>query len=122
MPISHFVTALYQDRAERLWVGNLGFLCRIQGRHCAPVDLSVPSTFLSNVSAMHEDRQGRFFLGGDSGLTVGLPALAGTNGRSWSAYPLDHSVRAIVETKGGDILLGSMGSGLGRYLQDGQVE
>jgi len=118
-PSRHFVTSLFEDRAGTLWVGNLGLLCRIQGTRCVPADLPLPGEFLVGVSAMHEDRQGRFFLGDEEGLTVGVPT---PDGRRWTSYPLDHSVVALIETASGDMLLGTLGSGLGRYLQDGQVE
>lgn len=117
--LQDLLSALFEDRAGTLWVGTLGALCRMQADRCVPVELPVPEAFTRHVSALQEDRQGRFWIGSEVGLAVGP---TGSNGQSWLVYPLDHAIRTLVEIDTGDMLLGSMGGGLGRYRSDGIIE
>ncbi|MEM6784041.1 MAG: ATP-binding protein [Bacteroidota bacterium] len=112
------VSALHEDPDGTLWVGTLGRMgALVDGRFRvleAPVDLP----FLSRVSALHTDRAGGLWAGSESGVTRLQVRRAGARYVADQAqtFASDHAVRVITETQSGDLLVGTFGRGLGRYL------
>ena len=118
-----FVLALYQDRADNIWVGGLDRTCRVQGDRCLADDLP-DYVKLMDTRAMHEDRQGRFWIGGEQGLVLGRPdgsSRAWTSITTASGLPKNW-VRAITETRDGTILFGTNGDGILRYDERGGLD
>ena len=113
------VVSLYEDRAGTVWVGSLGPTCYIQGNRCRSDAL--PALVHVGARAMVEDRQGRFWIGGEAGLVVGEGE--GVN-RTWARVTSPEGmprtwVRAITETRDGALLFGTNGDGILRYLEEG---
>ncbi|MCH7891185.1 MAG: hypothetical protein IH921_06760, partial [Gemmatimonadetes bacterium] len=121
--VPQYVLALYEDRKGTIWVGGIGFTCTMQGDQCRSDDL--PELVHNiNTRAMHQDRQGRFWIAGSKGLIVGEDT---GNARTWtrvaSADGLPRSwVRSILETRDGTLLFGTNGDGLLRYTDDGAFD
>ncbi|MFB3132406.1 MAG: two-component regulator propeller domain-containing protein, partial [Rhodothermales bacterium] len=120
------VTSLHEDRAGMLWVGTIAGACRMQGGRCVSFDLRPVSANSGNsgVRAMLEDRQERFWIGTEHGLFLGRLTEAG---RSWTHFTIETGltsnwVRAIVETRDGDVLFGTNGGGIMRYRDDDTFE
>ncbi len=118
-----FVLALYQDHADNIWVGGIDRTCRVQGDRCLADDLP-DYVKLMDTRAMHEDRQGRFWIGGEQGLVLGRPdgsSRAWTSITTASGLPKNW-IRAITETRDGTILFGTNGDGILRYDERGGLD
>ena len=95
------VRRLFVDREGNRWVGTIGSgLIRFRR---APLTAYGKEEGLSNASfsALFEDRQGRFWLGGDS--------LHWFDGRKFHLLPGVINVRAITQTREGDMWFGGYG-------------
>ena len=111
--------SLYEDRRGRVLVAGIG-ICRLGPLPvvCPPEDLRPPA--VGGIRAMWEDRSGRFWLGGESGLAM-------REGGNWrrldSGTPGIPSswVRAIDEMEDGTLWFGTNGGGLFRH-RDGRFE
>lgn len=113
--VSNYITSLYEDRHGRLWVGNVGLLCQMQGTRCVPPIAELGYTPYRSVRAILEDRHGRFWVGSQFGLTVGNPT--GEEREHFTTETgLSHNwVRVIIESKEGSIFFGTNGGGVMRY-------
>ena len=117
--VSTHVLSLYEDKTGTVWVGGIDLTCRMQGDRCRTDGL--PAQVHLTTRAMLEDRQGRFWMGGEKGLSVGVGAgEARTWSRVESAEGLPRSwVRSILETRDGSLLFGTNGDGVLRYDENG---
>ena len=117
---NEFVWALHQDRAGRLWAGTWGGgLFRLEGEQF--VDTARELGPMQVVLAMHEDSRGRLWLGQRIGPERRIVSVEQGRLRSLSvpgSLPrLD--VRAIAETKDGNLWFGTMEEGLLRWNENG---
>ncbi|MEM8599993.1 MAG: two-component regulator propeller domain-containing protein, partial [Bacteroidota bacterium] len=124
-----FTTALHEDAAGRLWVGTLGrmgYLAPTQpgGERFRVLDAPVDDVYLTHVSALHTDRAGYLWAGSERGVvrlrqTGGMPTegIHEEGPGTWAATAFDLSVpvRRVEELRDGSVLVGTLGSGIGRY-------
>lgn len=120
-----FTLSLHEDSDGSILVGRFGPTCRIVGSTCVNMNLASVGSRANGVRAMHQDRQGRFWLGGNNGLALGL----GPPGeRTWQTIDIaagrspPGAVRAIVELRDGEVLFGTNGGGVLRYASDESFE
>ena len=79
-PHNFIYSAIYQDKEDNLWIGTYGGgLCKlnIEDGSCISYynDVEDPNTISDNiVFSIHEDDQGRFWIGTNSGLNMFYPA------------------------------------------------
>jgi ligand-binding sensor domain-containing protein/signal transduction histidine kinase len=102
-----FVRVIFEDKAQRLWVGTDAGLFRMQNEKLSRVDGrdSIPSI---NVHTICEDRAGRLLVGG-----WGLLILNGQAATYYSSIEsqADNSIRTIRQTADGALWIGTI-SGL----------
>lgn len=114
------VWGLYQSRSGTIWVGTNYEHCFISGARCIIPTLSgIPSDLYENVAAIHEDQQGRFWLGSKWGVIVGTPASTDT---TWTHYDTEKGltnnwIRSLYESPAGYMILGTYGGGLMRFAE-----
>ncbi|MCB1127266.1 MAG: hypothetical protein KDM81_12265, partial [Verrucomicrobiae bacterium] len=104
------VRALLCDRANRVWVGLWGGGV-IQWRD-GRMD-PIPSAGLTVVFALHEDRDGKIWVGGDGGL-------ARWDGGEWRRFTTrdglsSNRVRALADDAAGRLWVGTSDAGLNRF-------
>ena len=103
------------DRQQRVWAGTWGAgLLEVQTNRLTEAP-GFPKT-LQQVSAIHEDKRGWLWVGGQRGL-------ASWDGRDWRTFTTqdglsaDH-VRAIADDHQGTVWVGTDGGGLNRWRDD----
>ena len=109
------VRAVLSDREDRLWVGLWagGLMQWRDGRF-----EQIPAAGLAVVLALHEDRAGNIWVGGEGGL-------ARWDGREWRRFTTEQGlssnrVRALADDVEGNLWIGTSDAGLNR-LKDGAV-
>lgn len=104
------VRALLCDRANRVWVGLWGGgLIQWRDGRFDPM----PAVGLTVVLALHEDREGNIWVGGEGGL-------ARWDGREWRRFSTaqglsSNRVRALADDAAGNLWIGTSDAGLNRF-------
>ena len=112
------VHAIYQDRAQRLWVGGYHFF-RLDGDRMTEIHL--PGALTDNVKSIIETRDGTLWVGTVTGLQRSNAALS-TAAPVFTRIPNIHStVRTLLEDDDGALWIGTIGEGLIRY-QNGHFD
>ncbi|MGO4879294.1 MAG: two-component regulator propeller domain-containing protein [Bryobacteraceae bacterium] len=112
------VHAIYQDRAQRLWVGGYHFF-RVDGDRMTEIHL--PGALTDNVKSIIETRDGTLWVGTVTGLERSNAALS-TAAPVFTRIPNIHStVRTLLEDDDGALWIGTIGEGLIRY-QNGHFD
>ncbi|HYH44064.1 MAG TPA: two-component regulator propeller domain-containing protein, partial [Thermoanaerobaculia bacterium] len=111
------VLCVLQDRTGYLWLGLQEGLARFDGISFRTFKVEDTPALASNyVSALFEDRNGRIWIGTDTG------DLSYFDGETLVAVPLGKTLRGLVvgfaERPGGDLFVGFRGAGLQRLAGD----
>jgi hypothetical protein len=111
------VKAVFVDRAQRVWAGTSAFLRAGLFQLYGGQFQRVASSLVANrdVSALHEDGQGRLWVGTRGGLVV-------WDGNGWNSYSTRDGlsaddVSAIAHDKEDGLWIGTRGGGLNRLHQ-----
>jgi ligand-binding sensor domain-containing protein/signal transduction histidine kinase len=109
------VWSVFVDREQKVWAGAYGALYQLQQERFARV--AGLTELPPGIRAMHQDRQGRLWLGTQGGLVhwVGPSSKPLTTRHGLSA----DDVWALAEDGEGNLWIGTRGGGLNR-LRDGQ--
>lgn len=120
---SNLINALYQDRMGFIWIATEDGLNRLDEYHVTKYSHSTSDSLsLKNnyVRSLYEDTKGRFWIGCISGLQRydreydcfrDIPI-------QYKGETTDAHITAILETKSGDLWLGTSGLGLGILRHD----
>jgi ligand-binding sensor domain-containing protein/signal transduction histidine kinase len=113
------VSRLLADRAGRIWMVINGRLAEVETNHFSlPAMQGEPSGSMA-MSALHDGKSGRFWLGGSSGYVAashdGVVSVL-----NLGAERLADSVWEVWEARNGDVWIGTASSGLRRW-RNGQV-
>ena len=106
------VRGMHLDRRGRLWMGNLGMLCRFEADRCHEVEMGDAQPY--NVRAVFAASDGALWAGALEALYRGVPDDGGFR---WHAYPvagdsIPAPVSSIVETGTQALLFGTLGAGV----------
>ena len=109
------VWSIFADQKQQVWAGTYGGLFQLQNGRFGGV--AGMESFHPVILAMHQDRQGRKWLGTQGGLVRG-------DERGWTNFTTRHGlsadeVRAIADDREGNLWVGTRGGGLNRF-RDGQ--
>lgn len=113
-----FPTALYMDRQGTLWMGTDG-LYRWEGTRFEAHLPGLENIFIRNIRAIYEDSEARFWVAEGDTLWLGQ---IDSSPDSWLPFStgdqLPHAaIRAILETRSGEILFGTNGGGILRLIE-----
>ena len=111
------IQSLLIDHDKQLWIGTAMGLFRFQGDRCEPFS-NQHGEQPSDISTLFEDRDGNVWCGNSRGLMRIKDVKASTLGRREG---IASSPICIVQSKNGDIWIGTNGSGL-VHISEGKIQ
>lgn len=114
------VTAICQPRGARAIFSTARGLCKFSQEAVGIFEVPVPPAARTNFTCLHEDHDGRLWLGGALGL-YRLPAKS-ANEPDRAVQFSDQAVLALMERKDGVVWFGTRGDGVFRVVPTGGGE